>query len=49
MLSCGKNFRFYLDHPDPKMDNNITEWALVKVAIGPKHSYISEVDGTEKQ
>jgi len=32
-----KNFRFYLDHPEAKMDNNTSERALRKILIGCKN------------
>jgi len=36
MLSYEKNFRYYLDHPNAKMDNNTAERALRKIVIGRK-------------
>ena len=32
-----KNFRFYLDHPEAKMDNNTSERALRKIVLGRKN------------
>ena len=37
MLAYEKNFRFYLNHPDAKMDNNTAERALRKIVIGRKN------------
>ena len=37
MLSYEKNFRYYLDHPDAKMDNNTAERALRKIVLGRKN------------
>jgi hypothetical protein len=37
MLSYEKSFRFYLDHPDAKIDNNTAERALRKIVIGRKN------------
>ena len=37
MLAYEQNFRFYLDHPDAKMDNNTSERALRKIARGRKN------------
>jgi len=37
MLSYEKNFRYYLDNPNAKMDNNTAERALRKIVIGRKN------------
>jgi transposase len=37
MLSYEKNLRFYLNHPDAKMDNNPSERALRKIIIERKN------------